>query len=171
MRHTPPNTNEHFKVEQALEAIKGTAIYVNDRKRDAENITKLAEVRDIAGIPLVTILSSFHSPQDLFSNSGYFVAEASFRYRELYGKSSRSVNRHIILMERVLIISKTKNQAKAKRKYASHIYLKDALHDYNEEGFKIMNPNFAFILTPEKPGQRLEWQGHFERLLGKKQAS
>jgi hypothetical protein len=68
-----------------------------------------------------------------------------------------------------MIVTKTKNQAKQKRKYAFHIKLTEVLHDCNDEGFKIVNPSFAFILIPEKPGQRLEWQGRFERLIGKKQ--
>jgi len=160
LKYTPPHFDGHELLTEALSAINDVVIFINERKRSVENLSKLVDTLDhVSGIP-----------EGLFSlnKDRSLLADAALTIRSLKkGKAGKDKVRQFMVFNDVLLMCK-KNpfQAKGKiYKLDQHVLLKEAIIDVPEAEcvIKLLLSSGMITLLFQDERERAQWKATFQK--------
>ena len=99
LKHTDADHPDYKNIKQALDSIEEIAKYINEKKREAENIAKISEIQ--------SKLTGRHAPA-LLSTPRWFITEAPCYLQKSIKDEPRSG--HIFLFSDVILVTKKKPQ-------------------------------------------------------------
>ncbi|XP_066994161.2 protein vav isoform X2 [Anabrus simplex] len=161
---TQPNHEDYRGLEEANDAMKDIAVYINELKRDKEKLEALQKIEE-------SIIDLKMPPNTTLKNYGRCLKDDELRVRSPYGEKSN--NRYVFLFDHVMLICKQLKDNKYSFQESldlSEYKVKDCLPTARRATFYPWflipeNKNEVYMFSARQEQQKREWIKVIEETL------